>query len=172
MKKIFTISAPVWVLALAMTLVVWGSVMAGGDTPTMGASEKLPADSAKIAAKKGILDGKVYVGEIGAQGVATGTEETIKFIAGMFYSSHCEKMGFRMAAYTTTSEGDLTRFKATLQDDAKNRHEWEGTIRGDVLDATVKMTSEKQPTTTMWAKATLEKTPVRSSVVPGETPSK
>ena len=167
MKKIITISAPMMALAMVMALVFWGNVMAGGDTPAMGA-----ADTARAVVAKGILDGKVYVGEMGAEGKTTGDKETIKFIAGMFYSSQCEAMGYHMAPYTTTMEGDAIKFKASMTDAENNKHDWEGTIKGDALTATVKMSSAKAPTTTMWAKATLEKTPVPKTTNPPENPTR
>lgn len=171
MKKIITISAPALALAMVMALVFWGNVTAGGDTPAMGAANKQMADSGKSVVTKGILDGKVYVGEMGAEGKTSGDKETIKFIAGMFYSSQCESMGYHMAPYTTTTEGDAIKFRATMEDAAKNKHEWEGTIKGEALDATVTMTSEKAPTTTMWAKATLEKAPAKMNTNPPENPT-
>jgi hypothetical protein len=57
----------------------------------------------------------------------------------MFVSSDCgELLDFRESTYSATTEGDDIRFRAESTSPTHGTMIWDGTVRGDVMDATAR----------------------------------
>jgi len=100
------------------------------------ASHSIAGDAGgKTAASPGVLDGKVFVVETGEMGKKTEGKDTLSFRNGKFHSLGCDQYGFGDAAYQTSSEGDAVTFTAETISAKKGKIRWEGTVRGDKIDA-------------------------------------
>jgi hypothetical protein len=151
MKKQFSIMF----MAFIVTAVVagWlGSTAFAQDQPPAGAQQKAPEMPKKMEAKKEILDGKKFMGEMGMTGKTTGDKETITFHNGLFHSVACDAKGFKPAPYTATKEGDAISFAATCTSPQVGKLDWKGTVKGEELDATATLTQEGKEPVVMWAK--------------------
>jgi|WetSurMetagenome_2_1015567.scaffolds.fasta_scaffold118498_1 hypothetical protein len=143
----------IMVFIVAAVAVGWmGSAVLAQDQPPAGAKQKAPEGAQKMEAKKEILDGKKFMGEMGATGQTTGDKETIVFHSGMFHSMACDAKGFKPAPYTATKEGDAISFTATCTSPTAGKLDWKGTVKGEELDATATLTQEGKEPVTMWAK--------------------
>lgn len=101
----------------------------------------------------GILDGKVFVGAIGDKGKEASDQDEIRFKNGRFHSVGCEEWGFGDAPYTARMDGDLVRFKAVTVSPKDGKIEWDGTVKGDTLEATYVWIKERW----YWKDAHVEK---------------
>ena len=146
------------VVVMAFMLVFVGSVYAE-DAPAEGAKAAAPkAEAMKKPAMKGMLDGKHFSGEVGSEGKTTGDKETIVFKNGMFHSMACDPMGFTPAPYTATAgEGGVINFSATCTSPKSGTMSWSGTVKGDMIEASVTMTQEGKDPQKMWAKGMMGK---------------
>ena len=106
------------------------SVLAGA----VFAQEHPKADPA--AAGAGVLDGKVFSGELGKSGEKTGDKDELTFKDGKFVSSACVAYGFRETAYTATEKDGVVTFASTPTNAKGETMSWTGTIKQDVLEAT------------------------------------
>lgn len=85
---------------------------------------------------KGTLDGKVFVVETGRKGKQTSGKDTIIFRDGRFLSTIREKWdGFGPGTYTAATNGDAVTFAADSVSRTRGTMHWEGTVRGDRIDA-------------------------------------
>ncbi|MGA7103961.1 MAG: hypothetical protein WBX49_01330 [Candidatus Deferrimicrobiaceae bacterium] len=85
---------------------------------------------------KGALDGKVFVVETGRKGKQTSGKDTILFRDGRFLSTIREKWdGFGPETYTAAANGDAVTFAADSVSRTRGTMHWEGTVRGDRIDA-------------------------------------
>jgi hypothetical protein len=85
------------------------------------------------------LDGKTYLVRTGERGKEEHHNDYLVFRGGWFVSSDCvEALNFRASSYSTTSLGDGIRFRAETTSPKHGTMIWEGTIRGNVLDATAR----------------------------------
>lgn len=85
---------------------------------------------------KGALDGKVFVVETGRKGKQTSGKDTILFRDGRFLSTIREKWdGFGPETYTAAANGDAVTFAADSVSRTRGVMRWEGTVRGDRIDA-------------------------------------
>lgn len=101
-------------------------LLAGGAHPAIGGE----------GSATGLLDGKTFVVEQGEKGKQAKGTDTLIFRNGTFRSAGCDKYGFGDGAYTATAEGDTIRFAAETRSESKGVMHWEGTVRGDRIDAT------------------------------------
>ena len=108
---------------------------------------------------KGALDGKVFVVEIGRKGKKTSGKDTILFREGRFLSTIREKWdGFGPGTYTVATNGDEVTFTADSASRTRGTMHWEGTVRGDRINARYAWTDaprwyQSTPTPTeYWAK--------------------
>jgi len=86
----------------------------------------------------GALDGRTYeVQVIGADGKPQ-EKDDLSFTGGSFDSSSCRPFGYIRTAYTTTKEGDAIRFQAIAASADYPMNHWEGTVRGDTIEGTLK----------------------------------
>lgn len=89
------------------------------------------------------LDGTRFEGETGETGKGEHHRDTLTFDQGRFRSLDCERWGFGSAPYTATREDGVIRFHATLRSDDRGTLEWDGTIRGDVAEASFRWRHER-----------------------------
>jgi hypothetical protein len=105
-----------------------------------------------------ILDGKKFKGQTGEVGKKTHHEDVLVFEDGYFTSIECYQFGFESGPYTATKEPDGIRFKAVTHSSTHGKMEWEGTLRGDILEVAYAWTKERWLCTTFrkyWFKGTL-----------------
>jgi hypothetical protein len=92
-----------------------------------------------------LLDGKTFFVSGGAKGKeADHYGDYLVFQDGLFVSSHC--MGlvhFRASTYSATPEGDGIRFRSTTTSPTHGTMTWDGTIRGNVIDATTRWVQKR-----------------------------
>jgi hypothetical protein len=87
-----------------------------------------------------LLDGKVFLVKSGEQGKeASHHDDYLIFRDGMFVSSDCaEDLNFRESTYSATTQGNGIRFRAQTTSPTHGTMIWEGTMQGDVMDATAR----------------------------------
>jgi hypothetical protein len=91
----------------------------------------------------GILDGKIFVGDIGDKGKAASDKDEINFKNGRFHSVGCDEWGFGDASYTASKDGDSIRFHAITVSPKDGQIEWDGVVKGDSLEAKYVWTKER-----------------------------
>jgi hypothetical protein len=86
----------------------------------------------------GPLDGRTYeVQVIGADGKPQ-EKDDLSFMSGSFDSSSCRPFGYIRTAYTASKDGDAIRFQAVAASADYPMNHWEGTVRGDMIEGTLK----------------------------------
>jgi hypothetical protein len=87
-----------------------------------------------------LLDGKTFLVKSGEEGKeASHHDDYLVFRDGMFVSSDCaELLNFRESTYSATTQGDGIRFRAESTSPTHGTMIWDGTVRGDVMDATAR----------------------------------
>jgi hypothetical protein len=92
-----------------------------------------------------LLDGRTYLVKSGEEGKeASHHDDYLIFRDGMFVSSDCaELLDFRESAYSATTQGDGIRFRAQSTSPTHGTMIWDGTVRGDVMDATARWIDER-----------------------------
>ena len=91
-----------------------------------------------------LLDGKTYYVKTGEKGKDPDHDDYLIFQGGMFTSSGCvESWNFRNASYSATTEGGGIRFRAQVVSTTHGTMTWEGTVRGDTVDATARWVHKK-----------------------------
>lgn len=103
----------------------------------------VPVTSPGNAATGSMLDGKAFVIETGGVGKEADHNDIILFSDGYFVSTRCEDGGFRGKAYFATEDGDAIRFRGEVASPEKGTMIWEGSVRGDIMEGTMKWTYEK-----------------------------
>jgi hypothetical protein len=116
---------------------VRGSSVSGSMTCTGPKGEAMSYTfEGKLA--NGALDGRTYeVQMVGADGKPQ-EKDDVSFMGGSFDSSSCRPFGFIRTAYTTTKDGDAIRFQAVAGSADYPMNHWEGTVRGDMIEGTLK----------------------------------
>ena len=99
------------------------------------------------------LDGRSFQGVFLERGKTSGDADTLTFKDGRFRSSACDRYGYSDAAYKTVPAGDATRFEAETQSAKYGKLVWNGTIRGNKLDATVMMVRDGKAPVENWVVA-------------------
>ena len=92
---------------------------------------------------QGILDGKIFVGDIGDKGKAASDQDEINFKNGKFHSVGCDQWGFGDAPYTARKDGNTIRFHAITVSPTDGKIEWDGVVKGDSLEAKYVWTKER-----------------------------
>jgi hypothetical protein len=87
-----------------------------------------------------LLDGKTFLVKSGAQGKGfSHHDDYLIFRNGMFVSSVCvELLDYRESTYSATTEGDGIRFRAETTSPTHGTMIWDGTVQGNVMDATAR----------------------------------
>jgi len=87
-----------------------------------------------------LLDGKTFLVKSGEQGKeASHHDDYLVFRDGTFVSSDCaEDLSFRESTYSVTTQENGIRFRAQATSPTHGTMIWDGTLRGDVMDATAR----------------------------------
>jgi hypothetical protein len=87
-----------------------------------------------------LLDGKAFLVKSGQQGnEVSHHDDYLIFRDGMFVSSDCvELLDYRESTYSATTQGEGIRFRAETTSPTHGTMIWDGTVRGDVIDATAR----------------------------------
>jgi hypothetical protein len=120
---------------LAVVLLAAFVPCASGEAPPEGA--QAPGSGAKPA---GLLDGRSFSGPLLKQGEVKGDPDTVLFRDGRMHSNACQAMGFPDTAYHAGALGAVIRFRVEAKSDTAGTMAWNGTVRDDVLDATISVT--------------------------------
>ncbi len=106
----------------------------------------------------GMLDGQVFVGELGAQGQTAGTADEFSFHQGRFRSSACDEYGFGDAAYTAVLNEDTVNFESTTLSASNGTMQWTGRVTGvSVEGSAIWQKTPGGPVEPYWFKGTLKK---------------
>ena len=82
-----------------------------------------------------LLDGKTFVTQTGEKGKKADHEDIISFRDGRFISEGCVKYGFEEKSFMASADGDAIRFHAENVSPKLGIMLWEGTVKGDVIEA-------------------------------------
>jgi hypothetical protein len=79
----------------------------------------------------GALDDRTFDVRMGTPGKELVGKDTLEFAGGRFHSTACDGFGFGTALYTTKTLNGGLEFHAVCTNDAGDKNEWHGTVRGD-----------------------------------------
>lgn len=96
----------------------------------------LAAAPAAVRADTGLLDGRAFEVEMQKKGSEDVIPNTLTFRSGTFLSAVCVQHDFPQSTYEATRTGDAVTFEVAAQSYTKGHMDWEGTVRGDRLEAT------------------------------------
>lgn len=87
-----------------------------------------------------LLDGKTFFVRTGAKGKNADHDDYLIFRDGMFVSSGCVEQIFGASAYSADADavGGGIRFRVKTVSPTHGAMTWEGTVRGDTVDATAR----------------------------------
>lgn len=91
----------------------------------------------------GMLDDRIFVGSTGDKGKEASEADELRFTNGKFRSVDCDQWGFGDAPYTAGTDGDLIKFSAVTVSPEHGKIAWNGTVKGDTLEATYVWTKER-----------------------------
>lgn len=84
-----------------------------------------------------VLDGRLFVGEIGPAGQSSGRQDRFIFADGKFHSEACLKWGFTPGPYWVRLENGRLKFLAQLTSAENGVMTYRGTVDGATIDAHV-----------------------------------
>ena len=85
-------------------------------------------------AQKGILDGKVFVGQSREKNIRAVKEDELRFVDGQFHSASYAQKGFNNGMYTSRAEGDTIYFEAETVNPKQGKIKWRGIVHGDAIE--------------------------------------
>lgn len=131
-------SATVFVTLLFLSATAW----------TQSTTESGKAAATRPEAIEGLLDGRQF--KAGIVRVEEEPEDTkpplvdqLSFSNGMFSSTVCRRYNFAEAPYWVRVEDDKIHFLAELTSPTDGKMLWKGTIRGGVLEGTMRWTKKR-----------------------------
>ena len=92
--------------------------------------------SGVASAKTDLLDGKVFVGQVGKIGKARGDKDQFVFQGGTFHSTACDPHGFKAVEYTADQTAQAVAFQAESANLKKETMLWRGMVQGDQISGT------------------------------------
>jgi len=108
-----------------------------------------------------VLDGKTFIGPTGEKGKEAEGEDELRFENGMLVSVGCADWGFGASSYQTKIEGDTINFTSEMTSAKHGKIVWNGTVKGDKIDATYVWTKKrwywKDAHQEKWLKGTVKK---------------
>ena len=110
----------------------------------------------QVASPAGLLDGKVFQGEVGSAQQQKGDADELSFAAGTFHSSACDRYGFSKGTYTATPEGDGVAFQAETASPTDGKMVWNGTVHGDQIEGHALWSRAGHEPEAYWVKGTLK----------------
>jgi hypothetical protein len=90
--------------------------------------------TAVVIAQKGLLDGKVFVGQSREKNIRAVKEDELRFINGTFQSIAYGQKGFNEGVYTARAEGDKIYFEAEIANPKQGKIKWRGIVHGDSIE--------------------------------------
>jgi len=99
--------------------------------------------STTLTAAEEVLDGMVFVGQSGEVGGPAEVQDELSFNDGELYSSDCARWGFEAGEYETFKEGEQIRFRAITNSPDNGKIVWQGTVKGNLAEATFTWTKER-----------------------------
>lgn len=122
------------------TLVGLGLAVAVLLLVSLAAAASQPAKSGMHPAhhQAGMLDGKVFMGELNPMGQQKGCEERLSFKADELRPAECTLVPQQAIAYTATKSGDTIHFDAVSESTHDGTLTWRGTVHADRAEATVR----------------------------------
>lgn len=104
-----------------------------------------------------LLDGRVYVGEIGEHGMVAFASEELMFDNGKFRSSHADKYQFGQSNYSAENRNNAIAFSAETLSPSDGRMRWKGNVSNGHLEATIEWHDKGgKLIKNYWVKATLK----------------
>lgn len=143
--------------ALLALVYVWNTTPSRGGEHPEHPTAKAPAAAEESTKSAGLLDGKVFAGEIGTSGNQTGDQDQFVFKDSNFVSTACIAYGFNEAPYVATEENGAVSFTSEPENADGETMSWSGVIRGEVIEGSaLYQTATEQ--TEYWFKGTLKTT--------------
>ena len=90
-----------------------------------------------------LLDGRTFFVRTGEKGKSADHDDYMIFRDGMFISSGCVEQNFGKSSYSAAAEGNGIRFRAETASPTHGAMHWEGTVRGDVMEATARWVHDR-----------------------------
>jgi hypothetical protein len=87
-----------------------------------------------VIAQKGLLDGKVFVGQSREKNIRAVKEDELRFVDGKFHSISYGLKGFNEGVYTARAEEDKIYFEAETVNPKEGKITWRGIVRGDSIE--------------------------------------
>lgn len=122
----------------------WGRGLLAGILLVGALAGPAVADSSTGPLDEGpLLDGQVFDGPTGAEGREANHMDHVVFEDGRFLSEGCARWGFGHADYRAWPEGAGIRFRAVTESPTHGTLAWDGTVRGDRIEATFVWTKDR-----------------------------
>lgn len=117
-------------------------------TPASPQSSIAPSAAETVAPVPSVrlLDGQQFragIVRVDSDGKKRPLEDQLMFADGKFSSAVCKKYNFVTAPYWTRVEGDRVHFLAELKSPTDGTMVWKGSIRGNVLEGTMRWTKKR-----------------------------
>ena len=87
-----------------------------------------------VIGQKGLLDGKVFVGQSREKNIRTVKEDELRFMDGKFHSMSYGLEGFNEGVYETRVEGDKISFEAETVNPKQGRIQWRGIVHRESIE--------------------------------------
>ena len=127
-------------------LVIVSGLLAAGWILAVEHPEHPKAKASAVATEmpqgSGILDGKMFAGEIGEKGQQKGDKDGLIFKHGTFLSTACEGYGFKAAPYVATEKDGVFSFTVEGKNAKGEKMSWKGTVKNDEVEATAIYTTK------------------------------
>ena len=157
---------------LAVTVgLAFGAVALAAEHPEHPKAEG-SGTAKQAAASSGILDGKVFVGEMGTKSDTKGDKDEFIFEHGKFISTACVDYGFEATAYVAAEKNGVVTFTVMAKNAKAQTMNWKGTAKDGKIEGTTMYRRKsgvfkRDKETEYWFKGTL-KAPAKSK--PSEHP--
>jgi hypothetical protein len=87
-----------------------------------------------VIAQKGLLDGKVFIGQSKEKNIGAVKEDELRFMDGKFHSISYGLKGFIEGVYTARAEEDKVYFEAETVNPKQGKITWRGIVHGDSIE--------------------------------------
>ena len=87
-----------------------------------------------VIAQKGLLDGKVFVGQSKEKHIRTVKEDELRFMNGEFHSLGYGQRSFKKGVYTAKADADKIYFEAETVNPKQGKIKWLGIVHGDSIE--------------------------------------
>jgi hypothetical protein len=113
------------------------------------------------AESAGLLDGKVFEGEMGKTGDQTGDKDEFVFQHGKFASTACVQYGFDEAPYVATEQDGVVSFTCEVKNARGETMSWKGVLNAGGIEGTALYQTAKDQTE-YWFKGSLKAAEAKS----------